>query len=95
VIRFRAQGGLAQGLERTPELRTALRTAAEAVAENAEAAMEKPPAPVRVARQGRGVRVTNTSPSATLEEWGTASREPLAPLRRGVRSAGLRLDESQ
>lgn len=80
-------------LERSPALAAALHEAGEAVADNAEAAMEQPPAPVRVSREGRGMRVTNTSPTATVEEWGSASREPLAPLRRGVKAAGLRLDE--
>lgn len=91
-LRFDRRG--LRELERSPAMREALHEAGEAVAANAVAAMEQPPAPVRVSRETHGVRVTNTSPTATVEEWGSASREPLAPLRRGVKAAGLRLDEA-
>jgi len=83
-----------QRLARSPELRKALRQAGRAVAAEAEPLTE-PEHSVKVVDHGRGVRVVNTSPDAVREEWGSAREEPRAPLRRGVRGAGLRLDETQ
>lgn len=40
-----------------------------------------------------GVRVVNTDHAGHLMEFGSANNPPHAPLRRGVRAAGLRLDE--
>lgn len=40
------------------------------------------------------VRVINTDIAAHLIEWGSANNPPYAPLRRAVRAAGLRLEES-
>lgn len=38
------------------------------------------------------VRVGNTDYFAHLVEWGSVNNPPYAPLRRGVRAAGLRLE---
>jgi hypothetical protein len=94
VSRARLDSGLAQRLARSPEVREALRRAGRAVAAEAEPLTE-PERSVKVVDQGRGVRVVNTSPDAVREEWGSALSEPRAPLRRGVRAAGLRLDETR
>lgn len=83
-----------QRLARSPELRQALRKAGRAVAAEAEP-LTAPEHSVRVVDHGRVVRVVNTSPEAVREEWGSAKEEPRAPLRRGVRAAGLRLDETR
>lgn len=41
-----------------------------------------------------GVAVVNTDYAAHLMEFGSARNPPHAPLRRGVQSAGLRLDDN-
>jgi len=94
MSRQRSQQDLVRQLTGEPALREALRAAGRAVATEAEAAMGQPHAPVRVVDHGHGVRVVNTSADAVLEEWGSARQEPIAPLRRGVHAAGLRLDET-
>ncbi|HST69058.1 MAG TPA: hypothetical protein VLI94_05310 [Solirubrobacterales bacterium] len=94
MSRPRLDQDLARRLARSPKLGAALRRAARAVAAEAEPLTE-PEHSVRVVDHGRGVRVVNTSPVAVREEWGSASQEPRAPLRRGVRAAGLRLDETR
>lgn len=38
--------------------------------------------------------VATTDPAGHIIEWGSAKTAPQAPLRRGVRAAGLRLNES-
>ena len=91
---LRLQRGLSQRLARSPEVREALRKAGRAVAEEAER-LTAPERSVRVVDRGRGVRVVNESPDAVREEWGSAREEPRAPLRRGVRAAGLRIDETR
>jgi hypothetical protein len=94
MSRQRSGQDFVRGLRGDPALRKALRAAGRAVAVEAEAAMGQPHAPVRVVDHGDAVRVVNTSPDAVLEEWGSARQEPIAPLRRGVHAAGLRLDET-
>lgn len=43
--------------------------------------------------EGDGVNLASTDPAGNLVEWGSANNPPYAPIRRGVRAAGLRLDE--
>lgn len=40
-----------------------------------------------------GARLVNTDHGGHLMEWGSKNNPPHAPLRRGVRAAGLRLEE--
>lgn len=94
MSRLRLDPRFSQRLARSMELREALRRAGRAVAAEAEPLTE-PERSVRVVDHGRGVRVVNTSPNAAQEEWGSGREEPRAPLRRGVRAAGLRLDETR
>lgn len=94
MSRIRIDPDFVQRLSRSPQLRAALRSAGQAVAAEAEP-MTEPEHSVRVVYRGRGVRVVNASPVAVREEWGSARQEPRAPLRRGVRAAGLRLDETR
>jgi hypothetical protein len=39
------------------------------------------------------VRLKSSDPFAHLVEWGSAKNPPYAPLRRGIRAAGLRFKE--
>ncbi len=40
-----------------------------------------------------GARIVNTDHAGHLQEWGSRNNPPHAPLRRGVRAAGLKLEE--
>ena len=44
---------------------------------------------------GDGVVLANTDFAAHIIEWGSVENPPQAPIRRGVRAAGMRLDEIQ
>jgi hypothetical protein len=48
---------------------------------------------VEVEVEDGSVRLRNTDRAALVEEYGALRTPALAPLRRGVRAAGLRLDE--
>lgn len=95
-MRFRPNPRLAQELARQPEMRRALADAARAVKTEAERV-----APVgstgRYARSfvvgatPEGATVGNTDFAAHWVEYGSRNNPPYAPLRRGVRAAGLRL----
>lgn len=52
-------------------------------------------ASVAVDASGGEVRVITTDPFWHLIEFGSMNNPPYAPIRRGVRAAGLRLDESR
>lgn len=41
-----------------------------------------------------GVRIGTTNPFFHLIEWGSVNNSPRAPLRRAVRAAGARLEET-
>jgi hypothetical protein len=67
----------------------------EALAQQAQAPwMQRQGQPLIVVEQdGDEVSLVNTDHAAHLTEWGSKNNPPHAPLRRGVRAAGLRLDE--
>jgi hypothetical protein len=48
---------------------------------------------LEVVVEGDGVNLASTDPAGNIIEWGSANNPPFAPIRRGVRAAGLRLDE--
>lgn len=48
---------------------------------------------VIVEADARGFRVVNTDHGAHIDEFGSVNSPPYAPLRRGARRAGLRLEE--
>ena len=92
---FRIAPAAVGDLARGPELDRALLAAASAAAERAEGLAEDRNPPIRAVRRGGRVRIENASPRAMVEEFGGASRAPVAPLRRAVRESGLRLDEAR
>lgn len=49
--------------------------------------------PIEVQVDGDEVALVNTDYGAHLAEWGSINNPPFAPLRRGIRAAGLRLEE--
>jgi len=77
----------------------ALRSAAEAVRGRAESdtprIMPRNPQAFEIQADAEGVRLVNTDHGGHLAEWGSANNPPMAPLRRAVRSAGLRLEEQE
>ena len=48
---------------------------------------------VIVEADASGVRVINTDYGAHIDEYGSVNSPPYAPLRRGARRAGFRLEE--
>lgn len=85
-------------LRRTPEHKAMLRAHAERVKDHAE--RESPIGESEdyihsfvITETPTAVRVGNRDFAAHLIEWGSVNNPPWAPLRRGVRAAGLRLDE--
>lgn len=49
--------------------------------------------PIVVTVDGDAVSLGNTDYGAHLAEWGSIHNPPFAPLRRGVRASGIRLEE--
>lgn len=80
------------------ENKAALKEAADTVASRAETMtpriMPRNSEAMEVSEDEDGVAVVNTDFGGHLAEWGSRNNQPFAPLRRGVRSAGYRLEES-
>lgn len=94
---FRPNPRLVEELEGQQETKDALVEAAEGAAKQVRAHQimrRKDAQPIEVDDSGETPRLVNTDHGAHLDEWGSANNPPYAPLRTGVRAAGLRLDES-
>ncbi len=96
---FIPDGDFIPELERSDETREALKGAGEAARARAEGMapriMPRNSSAIAVVEDDDGaVYLVNTDYGGHLAEWGSANNPPYAPLRRGVRAAGLRLDES-
>lgn len=93
---FRINPALRREIERQPEFEAKMLKAAEAVKD-----MSERNSPIgetgdyihsfKITR--RPLRVGNTDFAGHMVEWGSQNNPPYAPLRRGVRAAGLRLSE--
>lgn len=88
---------LRRELESQPEFQQTMRDAADAVKDSAE--RNSPIGETGDYIHGftiaaRPLRVGNRDFAAHMVEWGSVNNPPYAPLRRGVRAAGLRLDET-
>ncbi len=86
-------------LQSDPMYRAALKAAAEpaaAAARNTAHAImpSKRGRDITVVVDGKRVLVSNPDHGAHLDEWGSKNNPPYAPLRRGVRAAGLKFKES-
>lgn len=98
---YRPNRDFARELKRDPRTALAMRAAAElarARAEQLASAAGGPWMPsggrqIVVEQIGSHVRLVNTDHAGHLLEWGSVNNPPHAPLRRGVRAAGLRLTE--
>ena len=94
---------MAEELAADPDTRSAMRSVAEQVRPRVEANVRaaggpwvpnkdgRPP--VEVVEDEAGVHVVLTDHVGHLMEWGHRYKGPVAPLRRGVASAGLKLSE--
>lgn len=91
---------LAREIERSPEYRAAIGEIAADVKDSVE--RQSPIGEtgdyihsIVVIPRGPSARpkVATRDPFGHLVEWGSQNNPPYAPLRRGVRAAGLRLDE--
>jgi hypothetical protein len=80
-----------------PEMLAAFALAAEGIAESI-----RMNAPIQTGRYKRSIKVTQAPTQVTVGshdfaghiiEWGSVKTPALAPIRRGVLAAGLRLDE--
>lgn len=106
MSRFRRNAGLEHELRATSEFRRELARAAEPARARAEGFAKAASGPwlprrgsgtnqtIVVDISADGVRLVNLDHAAHLLEWGSANNPPHAPLRRGVRAAGLRLEEN-
>jgi hypothetical protein len=91
-VRFRATPGFDQRFRVDPrDMEKVARIAAKSV-------RQATPEQRGLARKGvraDGDRVVSTYPFAHIVEWGSVNSPAYAPFRRGIRAAGLRLDESR
>jgi hypothetical protein len=80
------------------DFRESLKERAEAAKAKAEPLapqiMRRNPEAFEVQEDEEGVYLANTDYGGHLAEWGSAKTPVTAPLRRGVKAAGLRLEES-
>lgn len=104
MARFRANRNLSRELAGKPAMRAALKDAAgdaaESVSQLARQMSEDPIMPkgtgdlAVVEVDGREVRVVLRGHGAHIAEFGSVHNPAYAPLRRGIRAAGLGLRES-
>ncbi len=99
MSRFVPNPGFESQLEAELRATGALRPHAQNAADKAEAlahhAMPRSKGRrIVVGEVGEDLAVINTNFGAHLEEWGLARTPPYAPLRKGVRAAGMKLRES-
>lgn len=84
-------------IEADPAFQLGLRAKAEiarGIAErNVHRIMPRQAQAIEVQHQGHKVYLVNTDHGGHLDEWGSVKNPPNAPLRRAIRSVGLRLSE--
>lgn len=86
---------LERDLKATKEYAAAMAQAAAAVVQIVKAAAPNVTGAYRRSVRAVEDRIETTDPFGHIIEWGSVNNPPYAPLRNGVRNAGLRLDESQ
>ena len=91
---FRPNPRFVAELKRDPGVRSNLEDAAEKVAQGANSLTPHAPGSFTVEGEGETVTVGSTDPFMHLVEWGSVNNQPYAPLRRAVRAAGLRFEET-
>lgn len=101
---FKSNQRLAEELSRQPEYREGLKRAAEPARQQADLMARAARAPwmrrrgarrvVDIYEDADEVGIVNTDHAGHLQEFGSRNNPPHAPLRRGARAAGLRLEET-
>lgn len=91
---FERNPRLEEELERDPRMTAHLRATATTVAVSVRATAPKTTGYYRKRVRPRGTRVVAEDFAWHLVEYGSVNNTPYAPLRRGTRAAGLRLDEN-
>lgn len=99
MARFRPNPNFKREVEREVEFRQALMIPARAAAALANALghriMPKGKGPtIKVEADLDGVRIVNHAYGSHIDEYGSANNPAYAPLRRGVRAAGLKFTEA-
>lgn len=103
MTRFRANPRLREQIERQAAYQAGLAKLAESARDHAARFADAAGAPwmrrgrqdtVVVDKSGDQVRLVNTDYAGHLQEWGGRNNPPHAPLRRGVRAAGLDLRDN-
>ena len=97
-MRIRKNPQLLRQLRKHPGVRVARRAAAEAVKRKVQAVAPRGgtgdyAGSVRVYDDGDDIGVETTDFAGHIIEFGSVNNPPYAPLRRGARAAGLRLEE--
>lgn len=91
---FRANPRFKAELKTDPGVRDQIKTRATAVAGIAAGLAPEAGDTVTVEDDGQTITVGSDNPFFHLFEWGSVNNSPYAPLRRAVRAAGLRLEET-
>lgn len=98
MSRFIKNPHLASDLRRMPGLNDAKRKAAHEIKRNTEAAAPHGTGDygdsIQVFEEGDHIGVETTDPFWHLIEFGSVHNPAYAPLRRGARAAGVRLEET-
>jgi hypothetical protein len=94
-VRYERNHGFELELERDPRMVAHIRSSTTTVAVAVRAAAPRKTGRYRKSVKPRDNRVVAEDPFWHLVEYGSVNNPPYAPLRRGTRAAGLRLDESR
>lgn len=92
-VRFVKNPGFDRELQSEPEFVSAMRSITQNVADEARLAAPRHTGYYVRHLHARENLVYTDDPFGHLIEWGSRNNPVYAPLRRGVRAAGLRLDE--
>jgi hypothetical protein len=98
MARFRRNQNFLNQLRNAPQVQAQLRRGAGRAAGEARSIAhrimpEGRGEQINIETDAEGVHLVNKASGAHLDEWGSAKNPPYAPLRRGTRAAGHRLDE--
>jgi hypothetical protein len=91
---FRPNPRFINDLKKEPGVKADLAAAAKTVAGIARGITPHAPGSITTDTGGDTVTVGSDDPFFHLVEWGSVNNPPYAPIRRAVRAAGLRLEET-
>lgn len=94
MARYVPNPGFEGQIKREPRFRAGMAETTSEVKRQVQAAAPNQTGHYRRSIRDDGERVWTTDIAGHIIEWGSSRTPPYAPLRRGVRAAGLRLDEA-